>query len=66
MVADQPRVPLKQDDERMTLVDLVSSNVVDEKIDYLSRLDRKQLKEYFCLKPRDLKNKKRIIIRNFK
>lgn len=45
MVADQPRVPLKQDDERMTLVDLVSSNVVDEKIDYLSRLDRKQLKE---------------------
>lgn len=58
MVADQPRVPLKQDDERMTLVDLVSSNVVDEKIDYLSRLDRKQLKEYFCLKPRDLKNKK--------
>lgn len=57
MVADEPKVPLKQDDEKMTLVDLVSSNVVYEKIDYLSKLDRKQLKDYFGLKPRDLKNK---------
>ena len=59
MVADQPKLALEDEDgEKMSIVDLASSNVVYSQIDYLSKIDRKQLKEYYNLKPRDLKNKK--------
>lgn len=59
MVADQPKLALEDEDgEKMSIVDLASSNVVYSQIDYLSKIDRKQLKEYYNLKPRDLKSKK--------
>ena len=58
MISNQPQLPLNQDEEPITLVDLISSNIVSDKIDYLSNLDRKQLMDYFGLKPRDLKSRK--------
>lgn len=59
MVADQPRLALiDEDKEEVDLIYLASSNVVYKQLDYLSKLDRKQLKDYYNLKPRDLKNDK--------
>ena len=59
MIANQPELPVDDDEkEKVSVVDLASSNAVYSQIDYLSKIDRKQLKEYYNLKPRDLKNKK--------
>ena len=58
MIANQPELPVDDDEkEKVSVVDLASSNVVENQIDYLSKIGRKQLKEYYNLKPRDLKNK---------
>ena len=57
MVAAHPNLPITKDQEDIALIDLVSSNVVDKEVLYLSNLSRVQLKDYFGLKPRDLKNK---------
>lgn len=59
MISEQPKLVLEDEDgEKTSIVDLASSRVVYNQIDYLSKIGRKQLKEYYNLKPRDLKNKK--------
>lgn len=58
MITDQPElVVMNEDGEKIELIDFACSDVIDNQITYLSKLDRKQLKEYYNLSPRDLKNK---------
>lgn len=58
-VVNQPRLALVDEDgEDVNLIYLASSNVVYKQLDYLSKLDCKQLKDYYNLKPGDLKKKK--------
>ena len=58
MVASQPDVPITTEEEDVALIDLVTSNIVDKEVNYLSKLSRTQLKDHFGLKPRDLNNRK--------
>lgn len=59
MVTDQPELVLmNKDGDKVELIDFACFDVIDNQIAYLSKLDRKLLKEYYNLSPRDLKNKK--------
>lgn len=59
MISDLPELSIVDDDgEKISIVDLASYNIVESQINYLSEIGRKQLKEYYGLKPRDLKKEK--------
>lgn len=55
----QPNLTISDDDgEKISVVDVACERILEEQIEGLANLDKKVLKDYYNLKPRDLNNKK--------